>query len=127
MCVCRIVGLCLLQNEMCPLFLSRHVLKHLLGRRVNWTDLAFYDPVLFESLRQLIDDAEASRDAAAMFTSLDLTYAIEIPPEEGGGQAELVPNGSMIEVDAGNVYDYVRRYAEYRMVKHPEKCLQVRR
>lgn len=30
----RIIGLCLLQNELCPLPLNRHVLKALLGRKV---------------------------------------------------------------------------------------------
>ena len=38
---------------------------------------------------------------------------------------DLVPNGSEIDVDSSSVYDYVRRYAEYRMIKHSEKCLQV--
>ena len=31
----RIIGLCLLQNELCPLPLCRHVLKLLLGRKVR--------------------------------------------------------------------------------------------
>ena len=79
---CRVLGLCLLQNEMCPLFFNRHVLKYLLGRAINWHDLAFYDPVMYESLRTLIHDAETSRDAAAMFTALDLTFSIELPAEE---------------------------------------------
>ena len=30
----RIIGLCLLQNELCPLPLNRHVLKAILGRKV---------------------------------------------------------------------------------------------
>ena len=44
---------------------------------------------------------------------------------QGGEQVELIPGGSDIEVTASNVYDYVRRYAEYRMVDSAEKCLQV--
>ena len=70
---------------MCPLFFNRHVIKHLLGRAVNWTDLAFYDPVLFESLRQLIHDAETSKTPAVMFETLQLNYCIQIPAEEVRG------------------------------------------
>ena len=73
----RLMGLCLLQNELCPLFLNRHVIKVLklfsyevtilclfiflqfmLGRKCRFHDLAFFDPVIFESLRQLVIDAE---------------------------------------------------------------------
>ena len=54
----RLMGLCLLQNELCPLFLNRHVIKFILGRKVRFHDLAFFDPVIYESLRQLVVDAE---------------------------------------------------------------------
>lgn len=33
--LCRILGLCLLQNELCPITLNRHVIKVLLGRKVS--------------------------------------------------------------------------------------------
>ena len=75
----RLMGLCLLQNELCPLFLNRHVIKYILSRYlpiypslilldfdlssciirpVKFHDLAFFDPVIYESLRQLVVDAE---------------------------------------------------------------------
>ena len=54
----RLIGICLLQNELCPLFLNRHVIKFILGRKVRFHDLAFFDPVIYESLRQLVVDAE---------------------------------------------------------------------
>ena len=54
----RLMGLCLLQNELCPLFFNRHVIKHMLSRKVRFHDLAFFDPVIYESLRQLVVDAE---------------------------------------------------------------------
>ena len=41
----RLMGLCLLQNELCPLFFNRHVIKFLLSRKVRFHDLAFFDPV----------------------------------------------------------------------------------
>lgn len=46
-------------------------------------------------------------------------------PEEGGGTVELMPGGKDIEVTSSNVYDYVRKYAKYRMVKAQEKAIQV--
>lgn len=119
----RIIGLCLLQNEMCPLFLNRHVLKYILGRKIGWHDLAFFDPVMYESLRQLVVDSE-TKDAALMFQALDMNFCVELCAEEGGEQVELVPGGSEIEVQASNVHDYVRRYTDFRMVKVAEKALK---
>lgn len=70
---CSIIGLCLLQNELCPMFLNRHVLKYMLGRPVRFHDLAFFDPVVYESLRQLIVDAETG-DSHSLFAALDLNF-----------------------------------------------------
>jgi len=71
--VFRIVGLCLLQNELCPLFLNRHVVKFILGRPIKFHDMAFFDPVMYESFRQLILDAE-SKDSEKLFASMELTF-----------------------------------------------------
>lgn len=119
----RIIGLCLLQNEMCPLFLNRHVLKYILGRKIGWHDLAFFDPVMYESLRQLVLDSE-KKDANLLFTALDMNFCVEMNPELGGETVELIPGGADIEVNAQNVHDYVRRYAEFRMTKVAEKSLK---
>ncbi len=120
----RLLGLCLLQNELCPMFLNRHVVKFLLGRRVRFHDLAFFDPVIYESLRQLVVDAEGKEAAAQLFSALELTFSIDLSAEEGGGSAELVPGGRDLEVTAANVYSYVRRYSQYRMVTCQEKALE---
>lgn len=45
--------------------------------------------------------------------------------EEGGGCVELVPGGREIEVTSLNVYDYVRKYAQHRMLLSQEKALEV--
>lgn len=79
----RIIGLCLLQNEICPLYLNRHVIKYLLGRKVGWHDMAFFDPVMYESLRQLVCDAE-TKDSASTLASLDFSFAINLSQEEVG-------------------------------------------
>jgi E3 ubiquitin-protein ligase EDD1 len=70
---CRLIGLCLLQNELCPIFLNRHVMKYILGRSIRFHDLAFFDPVIYESLRQLVVDAE-TKDSNSLFSALDLTF-----------------------------------------------------
>jgi E3 ubiquitin-protein ligase EDD1 len=122
----RLIGLCLLQNELCPIFLNRHVMKYILGRAVRFHDLAFFDPVIYESLRQLVVDAE-TKDSNSLFSALDLTFSIDLSVEEGGGTMELVSSGRDMEVTAQNVYDYVRKYAEYRMIKAQEKALEALR
>ncbi|PIO33196.1 hypothetical protein AB205_0175380 [Aquarana catesbeiana] len=122
----RILGLCLLQNELCPITLSRQVIKVLLGRKVNWHDFAFFDHVMYESLRQLIL-ASQSPDADAVFASMDLAFAIDLCKEESGGQVELIPNGVNIPVTPQNVYEYVRKYAEHRMLVVAEQPLHAMR
>ena len=119
----RIMGLCLLQNELCPLNLNRHVYKYILRRTISWHDLAFFDPVLYESLRHLIVDTESGNDS--MFAELDLRFCVDLCPEEGGGHVDIITNGRNVEVNAQNIYDYVRRYAQYRMIKSQERALQV--
>ncbi|XP_063230682.1 E3 ubiquitin-protein ligase UBR5 isoform X3 [Bacillus rossius redtenbacheri] len=120
----RLLGLCLLQNELCPIFLNRHVMKYILGRPIRFHDMAFFDPVIYESLRQLVVDAETKGDTSGFFSALDLYFSLDLSVEEGGGSVELLPGGRDLEVTANNVYDYVRKYAEYRMIKSQEKVLE---
>lgn len=53
--------------------------------------------------------------------------SVDLCQEEGGGSVELVHNGRDIIVNEQNVYDYVRKYAEYRMIKTQEKALEALR
>ncbi|XP_066917257.1 E3 ubiquitin-protein ligase UBR5-like isoform X2 [Clytia hemisphaerica] len=119
----RVIGLCLEQNEICPLSLNRHVLKYILSRPISWHDLAFYDPTLYESLRQLIEDSKRP-DSSEFFSSLDLTFYIQLPVEEGGHGVELTKGGAQVEVAPDNVLEYVKKYAEYRMYINCSRCLQ---
>lgn len=66
-----------MQNELCPIFLTRHVLKSILSRPIKFHDLAFFDPVVYESLRQLVVDAE-TKDSNSLFTALDLSFRFVI-------------------------------------------------
>lgn len=127
----RLLGLCLLQNELCPIFLTRHILKYILGRPCRFHDLAFFDPIVYESLRQLVVNAEESvkeqqtSSQTSLFQALDLTFTIDLSVEEGGGTAvDLIQGGRNVDVTSANVYDYVRKYAEYRMIKSQEKAIE---
>lgn len=52
-------------------------------------------------------------------------FSISLSVEEGGGSAELVTGGQNIQVNESNLYDYVRLYANYRLLKTQEKALEV--
>jgi hypothetical protein len=54
----RIMAICLLQNELCPIAFNRHVLKFILYKPIRWHDLAFFDSQMYESFRKMINDAE---------------------------------------------------------------------
>lgn len=113
----RIMGICFVQNELCPITLNRHVIKLILGRPVSWHDLAFYDSDLYESLRQLILDAESNSTESNYFNDMDFRFIIDRSAEEGSGQeVELIPNGNKIRVGSDNIRNYVRHYALHRMV-----------
>ena len=86
--------------------------------------MAFYDPVLYESLRQLLVDKE-KEDAETIFSALELSFCIQLSKEEGGGQVELMPGGAENRVNPSNVYAYVRMYADYRMLTVAQKSLSV--
>lgn len=121
----RVIGICLSQSEICPIQLNRHVIKYILRRPIGWHDLAFFDPILYESLRQLVLDAKTNQGTgASALQTLDLRFCVDLCAEEGGGQVELTPGGRNIEVTPSNVYEYVRRYALKRMFRSQEKSLQ---
>ena len=81
---------------------------------MNWHDLAFYDSALFESLRKLVLSAQSDPESVE---EMDLTFEIDDSTAEGATQLrELVPGGSNMKVSRHNIYTYVRRYANYKMV-----------
>jgi hypothetical protein len=126
----RVIGICLSQSEICPIQLNRHVIKYFLRKPISWHDLAFFDPQLYESLRQLVLDAEMNSSdlTASALHALDLRFCVDLCAEEGGAQqVELAPGGKDIEVTTSNIYEYVRRYALKRMLKSQEKALQAMR
>lgn len=53
-----------------------------------------------------------------------MTFSIDLSSEEGGGFIELIPKGRDIEVNAQNLYQYVRKYSQYRMVTCQKTALE---
>lgn len=82
--------------------------------------------MLYENLRKLIVEA-ASSNGEESFKGLDLTFSVQMSAEEGDGQVdlELVKDGKNVAVCPSNVHDYVRLYAEQRMLGSKTKALQV--
>ena len=69
--------------EIIPLPLCRHVLKYILGRPLNWFDLAFFDPALFDSLRSIVYNEEKDEyHPREFFEQLEMTFSVDLPLEE---------------------------------------------
>jgi E3 ubiquitin-protein ligase EDD1 len=76
----RLIGLCLLQNELFPLPLCRHVIKYILNRQIRWHDLAFFDSTMYENLRRTAYDAE--KNGAQYIHDLHLTFSMTVSEKE---------------------------------------------
>ncbi|KAA3678779.1 E3 ubiquitin-protein ligase EDD1 [Paragonimus westermani] len=123
----RVIGFCLLTNETCPIQFNRPVLNYLLGRVLHWHDFAFHDPTTYEGLRHLLRSASPETEESVV--DYNLTFSI-IPAHEEGGlnpgsvvsqqsstlSHNLAPNGDEIDVTDANVYEFVKRYAEFKMM-----------
>ena len=88
----------------------------------------------------MVDAEKPGVEGGSALQALDLTFSIDLCVEEGGGSVELIANGNNCpspdlsltavlsgrdtEVNNINIYQYVRKYAEYRMVTSQEKALK---
>ncbi|OWA51736.1 E3 ubiquitin-protein ligase UBR5 [Hypsibius exemplaris] len=119
----RLIGLALLQGEIFPLCLTRATVKYILGRPATWSDFAFHDPVMYETLRKLVMDVEGGMGEDEL-SDLCLYFAVDLPIEEGGKDFELIAFGRDVPVTRRNIYDFVRLATEARMLRVPEQALQ---
>ena len=92
--------------------------------QVSWHDLAFFDPAVYESLRKMILDSR-EENGNELLLSLGLTFTVTLSSEEGGEVHELKENGTNLPVTPSNIYEYVKRYAEFRMIEECREPLQV--
>ena len=81
---------------------------------------------MYESLRKLILESRGP-DGSEHLANLGLSFHVNLRPEEGGGAWDLLPGGALCPVTPENVYEYVQKYAELRMVRVNEEALQVSR
>ena len=68
------------------MFLNRHVLKYILGRKIAWHDLAFMDPIMYESLRSMVTMAE-SKDGVQTLAGMALCFDVVLCTEEVGSSS----------------------------------------
>ena len=120
-----LIGLSILHQHILPMNLCRHVLKFLLGRKIGWHDLAFFDPDLYESMRKTIVEASALSPEA--FKGWELCFDVNLPGWLGGSAHELIPNGAKEPVTRENVHQYVALYAQYLMVDSVRPALEAMR
>ena len=92
--------------------------------QIHWHDFAFYDPVMYDSLRQLIVEAQQPSGAQHL-EALQLTFQVQLRDEEGGGIHDLCINGGGRPVTPENVFEYVQQYTLLRMVNWCEPMLKV--
>ena len=92
--------------------------------------MAFYDADLFESLRKLI--YQSTRDPTYL-QQLDMTFEIvdngklnqkTVSYFLDNKHVELIQGGASCSVNNENIYDYVRRYAMYKMVTKPAPAIK---
>ena len=93
--------------------------------QISWHDLAFFDAGVYESLRKMILDSREA-NGAELLASLGLTFAVTLSAEEGGEVCQLKEGGANIPVTPDNVYEYVKRYSELRMIEVCREPLEVR-
>uniref|UniRef100_A0A7E4ZWY5 E3 ubiquitin-protein ligase UBR5 n=1 Tax=Panagrellus redivivus TaxID=6233 RepID=A0A7E4ZWY5_PANRE len=112
----RMIGLCLQQREIFPLQLARHVLQFTLGQPLTWYDCAFFDPVIFDSVRALVYNEEINHaQGDTFYESLCLTFMASSTEKEGARFLELVKGGENISVDRENILEYVYHYVHARL------------
>ncbi|VDO05272.1 unnamed protein product [Rodentolepis nana] len=129
-CIGRVVALSLLHSEICPISFNRHVLKYILGRPLCWHDFAFYNVDLFEGLRQVLLPVVRGENADIV-SDFCLNFSLALAPEEGGNVTnsalhlhQLVTGGDGIDVNAEKVFEYVKRYAEFKMLDVAKDALE---
>ncbi len=50
-----------------------------------------------------------------LLAAMGVTFSVQMNVEEGGKVHDLVEGGANIAVSPSNVYEYVKKYAEWRM------------
>ena len=70
-------------------------------------------------------DCERWSELSTGFQRADAFHSAALRLTQGGETVDLVPVGASVPVNSANVYLYVQKYAELRMVRCQEKALKV--
>ena len=94
--------------------------------------------MLYEGLRKLVNTAQLDENSIKdmgkslsrflikrPFRLIDLSWQVTLGEFEGGATHPLLSSPSDKPIAASDVYEYVYRYAELRMIKVIEEPLQV--
>lgn len=99
-------------------------------KMLNDAERALHESVAVSVANSRPNDSIRSRLEAAIdevnesvLRPLDLTFSVDLP-EESGANYDLIVNGAKTTVDCLNMYEFVKRYAEFRMCKHVRQCLE---
>eukprot|EP01052_Picozoa_sp_SAG31_P036801 SAG31_NODE_4645_length_3075_cov_147.262433_5_plen_305_part_00 len=121
-CVGNAIGLCLLhggeQYELrLPVYFSRHVYKFLLGRRIAFSDYAYYHPDGHASLLKMTETASKILAGESVTELLDGSSR-SVGPDEDYWMLEwddsvAIPGGNQ-PVTARNAHAYVQRKAQVK-------------
>ena len=86
--------------------------------------VAFYDPVMYDSLRQLVVEAQQPTGAQHL-EALQLNFQVQLRDEEVGGIHDFCINGGGRSVTPENVFEHIQQYSLLRMVNWCEPMLKV--
>jgi E3 ubiquitin-protein ligase NEDD4 len=102
----RILGKALMDGQITPVHLVQPLYKHLMGWPVTFRDLEQIDDQVFRNLTGLVDQEDVSMlmlDFVVTEDKLGVTESVE-----------LIPGGSDITVDNGNLPQYLDEQLKYR-------------
>jgi len=77
---------------------------------------------MYENLRRMAYDAE--KNGEQYIDDLHLTFSMTVTEKEGGETYDLIPDGSSKDVTYSNLYEFIKRYSEFRMIHLVEQSLQ---
>lgn len=97
----------LVESEFSPLFLNV-----LLGKRNSFDDLRYLDEQIYQSMRSMQDMYKQKYDIEELGLVFEVDHINENNQLE---MKELVPNGSEVKVTRNNFWEYVMRYAHYKL------------
>lgn len=112
-----VLGLAIYNNVILAVNFPMVLYRKLMGRRGSFEDLQDWNPVLYNSLKQLLEDNESNLEDVFMQT-------FRISYEDVFGSIiyhDLKENGDDIKVTQENKYEFVDLYADYILNKAVEK------